>query len=309
MRIVRDLTALPEEVPPCALTIGNFDGVHLGHQVILNSLLDAARVRGGLSTALMIFEPQPMEFFLREKAPSRLYRLAEKVSALNTLALDNLIVMRFNRRLSQMPAEAFIRDVLIDQLNVRYLLIGDDFRFGKGRLGDYAMLQHAAVEYGFECDNIDSVVQADRRVSSTAVRTHLRAGELDTAAQLLGRPYRMCGRVTHGQQLGRNIGWPTINIPVRRWPPPLHGIYATHVYGIEDCFLNGVSSIGTRPTVYGNSWVLEVFLLDWNGDCYGKRVEVEFIQHLRDEEKFENVEAMMQQIGHDAELARDILTP
>ncbi len=307
MRIVRDLSALSRNVPPCALTIGNFDGVHLGHQKILSSLHYAAEARGKLSKSLMIFEPQPLEFFMRERAPSRLYRLAEKVNALNELVLDNLIVMRFNQALSQMPAEHFISDVLVKRLNVQYLLIGDDFRFGKDRQGDYEMLQQAAAEHGFECDNIDSVVESDRRVSSTSVRQHLNAGELQDAGELLGRPYRMCGRVTHGKKLGRDIGWPTINIPVRRWRSPLGGIYAVRVHGIERNVLNGVASIGTRPTVGGDGWILEVHLFDWDGDCYGKRVEVEFVQHLRNEEKFESVEVMTQQIARDAELARKVL--
>jgi len=308
MQLVRGLINLPEEAAPCALSIGNFDGVHRGHLQILSLLADAAEQRG-LSTSLMVFEPQPLEFFLRGKAPSRLYRFTEKLRVLDTLALDRVIALEFNHHLAQMKAEDFIAHILVEQMNVKYLLIGDDFRFGRDRAGDFGLLQSASRQYGFELHSIDSVLESERRVSSTAIRELLRDGEIEAASQLMGRPYMMRGRVVHGKKLGRDIGWPTINIPVRRWHSPMAGVYAVRVAGIDDDrVLDGVASIGTRPTVNGDGWLLEVHLFDWSGECYGQRVDVEFVEHLRDEEKFENIDVMTLQIERDAEQARKVLT-
>ena len=307
MRLVRGLINLPEDAPPCALTIGNFDGVHRGHQEIISLLEHAAR-RRGLITSLMLFEPQPMEFFRRDQAPSRLYRLAEKLRALEAHKLDTVVVLEFNHHLAEMKAEDFIENILVQRVNVKYLLIGDDFRFGHERAGDYAMLEAAADRYGFELHSIDSVVESERRISSTAIRELLQQGEIEAASRMLGRPYVMCGRVIHGKKLGRDIGWPTINIPVRRHHSPVAGIYAVRVRGVEqNSRLNGVASVGTRPTVDGEGWILEVHLFDWSGECYGQRVDVEFVQHLREEKKFDDIDAMTRQIEHDAQQARKVL--
>ena len=307
MQLVRGLTNLPEVADPCALTIGNFDGVHRGHLEILRLLADAAGQRG-LSTSLMIFEPQPMEFFLQDKAPSRLYRFSEKLRVLETLVLDRVIALEFGQHLAQMKAEDFISHILVERMNVKYLLIGDDFRFGHERAGDFEMLKSASRQYGFELHSIDSVLESERRISSTAVRELLHQGEIEAASALLGRPYVMCGRVIHGKKLGRHIGWPTINIPVRRHNSPVAGIYAVRVAGVQDSkVLDGVASIGTRPTVNGEGWLLEVHLFDWSGDCYGCRVDVEFIKHLRNEEKFENIDVMTLQIERDAAQAKKVL--
>jgi len=308
MRLVRGLINLPEEATPCALTIGNFDGVHRGHQQIIWSLAVAAEKRNLLSS-LMLFEPQPMEFFLGEKAPARLYRFADKLRMLTELPLNRVIVLDFNGYLAEMYAEDFIRHILVRRLNMKYLLVGNDFRFGKNRAGDLEILTAAANRYDFELHDIDDVLDAECRVSSTAVRGLLYRGDIEAANRLLGRPYTMYGRVVHGQKLGRDIGWPTINIPVRRRHSPVSGVYAVHVSGVEDnVILDGVASIGTRPTVSGVDWMLEVFLFDWSGDCYGQRVGVEFVRYLRDEEKFENLQAMALQIERDAQFAREVLS-
>ncbi|MCW8963227.1 MAG: bifunctional riboflavin kinase/FAD synthetase [Gammaproteobacteria bacterium] len=308
MRLVRGLTNLPEAAVPCALTIGNFDGVHRGHLEILRLLVDAAGQRG-LSTSLMVFEPQPMEYFLQDKAPSRLYRFSEKLRVLETLKLDSVVAMEFGHHLAQMKAEDFIAHILVKRMNVKYLLIGDDFRFGHDRAGDFEMLKSASRQHGFELHSIDSVLESERRISSTAIRELLHQGEIKAASALLGRPYAMCGRVIHGKKLGRHIGWPTINIPVRRRNSPVAGIYAVHVSGIEDDrVLDGVASVGTRPTVDGEGWLLEVHLFDWSGSCYGRRVDVEFVRHLRNEQKFENIDVMTLQIERDAAQARKVLS-
>ena len=307
MRLVRGLINLPEEAAPCALTIGNFDGVHRGHQEIIRLLAVAAEKRG-LLTSLMVFEPQPMEFFLGEKAPARLYRFTDKLRILQKLPLDRVIRMNFNHHLAEMDAGDFIRHILVGRLNVKYLLVGDDFRFGKNRTGDFDLLQAAASRYDFDLYRIDNVFECERRVSSTAVRELLRHGDIEMANRLLGRPYMMYGRVIHGQKLGRNIGWPTINIPIHRQNSPVSGIYAVRVSGIEDnTVLSGVASIGTRPTVSGVDWMLEVFLFNWSGSCYGRRVDVELVKYLRNEEKFESLEAMTLQIEQDAKAAMEVL--
>lgn len=308
MRLVRGLINLPEEAVPCALTIGNFDGVHRGHQLILKSLAVAAEKRN-LPASLMLFEPQPMEFFHGEKAPARLYRLADKLRVLKELPLNRVIALDFNSYLAEMYAEDFIRHILVRRFNMKYLLVGNDFRFGKNRAGDFEILKAAASRYDFELHGINDVLDSECRVSSTAVRKLLYHGNIEAANRLLGRPYTMCGRIVHGRKLGRDIGWPTINIPVRRRHSPVSGVYAARVSGVEDSvILNGVASIGTRPTVNGADWMLEVFLFDWSGDCYGRRVGVEFVRHLRNEEKFESLQAMTLQIERDVQAAKEVLS-
>ena len=305
MRLIRHPSDCSKAPMPCALTIGNFDGVHLGHQAILMALKKAA-IERQLLASVMLFEPQPMEFFLGEQAPCRLYRLVEKIQILRDLSLPQLLVMRFGLSLAHLSARQFVTDILLRQLNMRYLLIGDDFRFGKDREGNYSLLTELANEYGFVCDRTDSVLQSNKRVSSTLIRHHLVAGELEKAACLLGRYYRMQGRVIHGQKLGRQLGWPTINIAVRRHQSPLHGIYVVRVYGVQKRQLDGVASIGTRPTINGGQWLLEVYLLNWQGECYGRRVEVEFIKRLRSEENFSSMDKMTRQIASDVEEAKAV---
>lgn len=308
MQLIRGLYNLPATPVPCALTIGNFDGVHRGHQAVLGALAKVASERD-LPATLMLFEPQPAEYFAPDKAPARLYRWREKVIVLQQQPIDSVVMPHFNEQFAVLEAEDFVREILIDRLAVRYLLVGDDFRFGRNRQGDYDLLKRMAQQHGFELGHLDSVIQSGQRVSSTLIRQHLSAGEFDQAGALLGRPYRMAGRVAHGEKIGRDIGFPTINLPVNRQRPPITGIFAVRVLGIQDGkVLDGVASLGTRPTVEGKHYVLEVHLFDWSGDCYGRRVEVEFIRHLRDEVKFESMEVMTLQIQRDAEQARKILS-
>lgn len=304
MQLVRGLYNLPPDPAPAAVTIGNFDGVHRGHQKILETLSVEANRRGLVST-VMLFEPQPTEYFSADQAPARLYRIREKLEQFRQQPLDRVLILRFDDALAQLSAERFIQDILINGLNVKYLLVGDDFRFGCKRQGDFSLLSQAADQYDFELENLDSVLHSEQRVSSTQIRDYLAAGNFKKAEQLLGRPYRMQGRVSYGDAIGRDLGYPTINLPVRRLKSPLRGIYAVRVYGIEgSSTLDGVASVGSRPTVDGKSCLLEVHLFDWSGKCYGQQLEVEFVKYLRNEEKFDDLDTLKQQIEKDAAWAR-----
>lgn len=307
MQLVRGLYNLPPDPAPAAITIGNFDGVHRGHQRIMKNLAAKAE-QGQMVSTVILFEPQPIEFFSADQAPTRLYRLREKLEQIRQLPIDKVLVLRFDKVLAQLSAGQFIEDLLVKGLNAKYLLIGDDFRFGHGRQGDFELLSQASHQYDFELENLDTVFHGEHRVSSTQIRNYLADGEFIKAEQLLGRPYRMQGRVRYGNAIGRDLGYPTINLAVHRLKSPLRGIYAVHVHGLENTsYLNGVASIGYRPTVGGVDCLLEVHLFDWTGECYGQRVEVEFIKYLRDEEKFDDLDAMKQQMDKDAELARIVL--
>jgi len=307
MQLVRGLYNLPPDPAPSAVTIGNFDGVHSGHRAIINQLSQKAAERG-LQSVVVLFEPQPAEYFSGLDSPARLTRWRDKLTRIKEQEIDRILLLKFDQSLAHLSAEDFICDILIDKLNTKYLLVGDDFRFGRHRLGDFELLSEAAVRYGFELESLDSILHLDHRVSSTRIREFLADGDFEKAALLLGRPFRMSGRVVHGDKIGRDIGYPTINIPVRRVNPPLSGIYAVQVYGIEDdTALDGVASIGCRPTVNGEKCLLEVHLFDWAGDCYGRRVEVEFVKYLRPEEKFDSLASMTQQIERDEAWAREVL--
>jgi len=291
----------------CVATIGNFDGVHLGHQAVLKQTCDKAREMG-LPATVITFEPQPQEFFRPEQAPPRLTRLREKLLALKPHAIDRMLCLSFNPSLANLSADQFIQKILIDGLGVRYLVVGDDFRFGKGRQGDFAMLIKAGQQHGFEVANTHSFTLSDERVSSTLIREALAQGDLIRVEQLLGRPYSMCGRVAHGDKRGRTIGFPTANIYLHRKNTPILGVYAVKMNDMEDYPVNGVANIGTRPTVCGTRTLLEVHLFDFNKDIYGEHIEVVFVEKIRDEKRFESFDALKQQIHVDAERARVILT-
>ncbi|MEW8460809.1 MAG: bifunctional riboflavin kinase/FAD synthetase, partial [Candidatus Thiodiazotropha endolucinida] len=291
----------------CVATIGNFDGLHLGHQSVFRHLMEMG-TELDQPTTVVTFEPQPREFFQAASAPARLTRMREKLQAIQETGVQRVVVLEFNKRLAGMPAEAFVRELLVEGLGTRFLSVGDDFRFGRGREGDFDLLRNMGKEHGFEVENMNTYkVDADR-VSSTRIRELLTLGDLNGAAQCLGRPYRLCGRVAHGNKRGRTIGFPTMNINMHRLVSPLHGVYAVKVEGIGDKYLPGVANIGNRPMVEGdNRYLLEVHLFDFNQDVYGEHVSVEFVQKLRDEQRFESFELLRQQIWRDAERAREIL--
>ena len=303
MRLIRGLHNLHASHQGSAVTIGNFDGLHRGHRAVLERLHSRA-VERGLLTTVMTFEPTPQEYFAPQSAPARLQRLRDKLVTLDALGVDQVICLRFDRKLAALSARAFVERILVTGLDVRYLVIGDDFRFGAGRDGDFAYLCAAGREHGFEVVNTDTFCEGSERVSSSRVREALAAGDLDSARQLLGRPYRICGRVAAGQRRGRTIGFPTANIHLHRPVSPLRGVFAVRVYGLGDAALNGVANVGTRPTVDGSRWVLEVHLFDFDADVYGKYLDVEFCTRLRDERKFASFEILKQQIQRDAEQAR-----
>jgi riboflavin kinase/FMN adenylyltransferase len=303
MQLIRGLHNLCPQHRGCVATIGNFDGVHLGHQAVIGQLGEEAG-RLHLPSALITFEPQPMEYFRPQQAPARLSRLREKVEALRRFHIDRLLLLPFNRKLSQMRAEEFIQRVLVDGLGVKYLVVGDDFRFGKDRTGDFAMLQAAGREHGFAVVNMHTFEINGERVSSTRVRAALNNSDLATAEQLLGRSYRMSGRVAHGAKLGRQLGFPTANIHVHRKATPLQGIFVVEVFGIDGEPLPGVASLGTRPTVDGKTTILEVYLFDFDRDIYGKYLQVSFLHKLRDEVRYTTLDALKVQIGKDVENAQ-----
>ncbi|HUX31633.1 MAG TPA: bifunctional riboflavin kinase/FAD synthetase [Thiobacillus sp.] len=305
MRITHGLTPLGT---PHAVTIGNFDGLHLGHQAMLARLQDVARARG-LPSCVLSFEPHPREFFTPEQAPARLSSLREKAECLQRMGIDRLHVFRFDRAFSALSAEAFIEQVLGTTLQTRYVLVGDDFRYGARRTGDFALLKQAGQSLGFDAEFLPTVEVAGERASSTAVRQALAAGELEHAERLLGRPYSISGRVMHGDKLGRDIGFPTANIQLKHNRPPLLGIFAVEVYGLNGEPLPGAASLGKRPTVKNPDAVpvLEVHLFDFNAEIYGRRVRVDFLHKLRDEEKYPDLDSLVAQIRRDVDNAKHFL--
>jgi riboflavin kinase/FMN adenylyltransferase len=308
LRIFRGLPELRLRAP-CALTIGNFDGVHRGHQAILARVKTAAQERGLVPT-VMTFEPHPREFFAKlhgrpERAPTRIAGLRDQISALGLAGMQRVVVQRFNARLAAMPAQDFIDNLLIGGLHVKWLLIGDDFRFGARRTGDIELLRANAERYGFELESIGSVTEAGQRISSSAIRTALAVGDLERATNLLGHPYSVSGHVIHGQKLGRTLGFPTLNLRISHNCPALSGIFVVRVHGLGPDPLPAVASLGVRPTVDDSGRVLlEVHVFDFTGDAYGKLVQVEFLQKLRDEEKFVDLPTLTTAIENDARLAR-----
>ena len=307
MQFIRGIHNLPKGYQGCVATIGNFDGIHLGHQAVIGQLAEEAADLC-LPSLLISFEPQPMEYFQPARAPARLTRLREKLQALRRFSVDQVLCLSFNRALAEMPADAFIKDILIDALKIKYLVVGDDFRFGKDRAGDFAMLQQAGEQFGFQVVNMHTFSIDGERVSSTRIRKALEAGELDEAERLLGREYRMSGRVAHGEKLGRELGFPTANIELHRRATPLQGIFVVEVFGLEGEPLPGVASLGTRPAVGGTKAILEVFLFDFDRDIYGKHLQVSFLQKLRDEENFDSLEALTEQIQKDVDDAKAYFT-
>lgn len=303
MELIRGLHNLRPRHRGCAATIGNFDGVHLGHQAVLGQLAERA-AELGLPMVLVTFEPQPQEFFSPATAPPRLTRLREKLEALRRYAVERVLVLRFDARLAALTADEFIQRVLVDGLDLRYLVVGDDFRFGQGRAGDFRLLRDTGAREGFQVVNMHTFAIGGARVSSTRVRTALARGDLEAAEGLLGRPYRISGRVAAGEQRGRTIGFPTANIHLHRHQSPLQGVYAVELFGLEQEPLPGVANLGRRPTVGGTRLQLEVHLFDFDREIYGRNVHVNFLRRIRDERTFESFDALRRQIDADAAQAR-----
>jgi riboflavin kinase/FMN adenylyltransferase len=304
MELIRGLHNLRPYHRGCVATIGNFDGVHLGHQAVIGQLAEQAQ-KLKLPTLVVTFEPQPQEFFSPAAAPARLTRLREKLMAMRRYSVDRVLVIDFDARFAGLEPEDFIGRVLVEGLGLRYLVVGDDFRFGHKRRGDFAMLEQAGRRHGFPVVNMHTFAIEGERVSSTRVRERLAAGDLDAAEKLLGRPYRMCGRVAHGDKLGRTLDVPTANIHLHRQVSPIQGIFVVELFGIEGEPWPGVASVGTRPTVGGTRALLEVHLLDFRRDIYGAHVNVNFLHKLRDEQRFASLDELKRHIQQDIEQARE----
>lgn len=295
---------------PCALTIGNFDGVHRGHRALLARVADAA-VRLGVDSAVMTFEPHPREYFAHlagdeSRAPHRIANLRDKLQALEHCGVDRVIVEHFSARFAAMSAERFIDDVLVGGLHVKWLIVGDDFRFGARRAGDLALLVEAGRRHGFEVVSLPTVMHEDTRISSSEVRNALAAGNFARAQDLLGHPYAISGHVQHGRKLGRTIGFPTLNLRIAHKRPAVSGIFVVQVHGLAERPLPAVASLGVRPTVEDNGRVLlEVHVFDFSGNCYGKLIRVEFLKKLRDEAKYDDLDSLTRAIDADACAARE----
>ncbi|MDP3356474.1 MAG: bifunctional riboflavin kinase/FAD synthetase [Polaromonas sp.] len=308
----------PQLAPQCALTIGNFDGVHRGHQAMLALLKNEAQHRG-VPSCVMTFEPHPRDYFAAsarkpELAPARIATLRDKLTELARCGIDQCVVLPFNARLAVQPAEAFIEDVLVKGLGVRYVLVGDDFRFGAKRTGDYAMLDAAGEGLGFDVARMNSYEVSNTRVSSSAVREALGQGNMSRVASLLGRPYSISGHVVHGRKLGRDLGFRTLNLRFSHWKPAASGIFAVQVFGLGEQPLHGVANLGIRPSldpadVNGGRVLLETHCLSWPADlghegAYGKIIRVELLHKLHDELKYDGLDSLKAGISRDCDDAR-----
>jgi len=293
-----------ESRAPCALTIGNFDGVHRGHQALLMRVKEAANAQQ-LPVCVMTFEPHPREFFQPAGAPPRIALLRDKLEALREYGVDRVVVEHFNRNFANQSPDGFVERTLVNGLHTRWIMVGDDFCYGAKRAGNFASLQAAGIRHGFTVEHLATVTDPDgMRISSSSVRAALAAGDLDTAARALGRSYAISGHVIHGRKLGTQLGFPTLNLPIAHKRPALTGIYIVRVHGVAAKPLPGVASLGLRPTVSDSGRVLlETHLLDWSGNAYGKLVRVEFLKKLRDEAKFSSLAALEHAIAQDVELA------
>jgi riboflavin kinase/FMN adenylyltransferase len=307
MQIFRQLP--PEsQRQPCALTIGNFDGVHRGHQAVLEQLQRRART-AGLPTCVLSFEPHPRAWFaaqgLAPEAPARIQTNRDKLAALADQGIDRVCLARFDQGMAALSARAFFDDVIAGGLMARELLVGDDFRFGRGRTGDFEALNAWGNERGMRVSRLETVSHGGKRISSSLVRTALATGDFDQATRLLGRPYQISGHVLHGRKLGRTIGFPTLNLRVPFERPALSGIFVVQVRGLDERPLPGVASLGTRPAVESDGrLLLEVHVFDFSAQVYGRTVCVEFLQRLRDEAHYPTLELLTAQIQRDADQAR-----
>jgi riboflavin kinase/FMN adenylyltransferase len=307
MELIRNQSQLRPHHHNCVATIGNFDGVHLGHQAILRQLILQAQQRQ-VPAVVIIFEPQPQEFFTTQPIHARLTRFREKLIALRRYQVKRVLCLHFNTQLAALSAHEFIEKILVQGLQIQHLVVGDDFRFGQDRQGNFELLQQTGQQYGFTVENQHTFIIDGERVSSTRVRQALEQGDISAAQQLLGRPYTLCGRIRYGQQRGRSIGFPTANIFLHRHIAPLTGVFAVTLHGIYSQPLPGVANLGTRPTVNGSQLLLEVHLFDFQRTIYGQYVEVEFIRKLRDEQRFNSFAALQQQIMQDVQVARAVFS-
>ena len=308
MKVIRGIPPVANWTP-CALTIGNFDGVHRGHQALLKKLVATAKAQN-LQSCVMTFEPHPIEYFAPEKAPYRILSLRDKLEALAKVGIDQVLVVHFNQHFANLSPEEFVKTILVQGLQVKSILIGDDFHYGAKRAGNFSTLQEAGKVEGFSVERMDTLMESNERISSSAIRTALEQGHLEKARQLLGRPYMLSGHVLHGQKLGRSLGFPTLNISLanklHRRKPAAQGIFIAQVHGLSDNPLPAVASLGQRPTVDDSGrYLLEVHIFNFNQSVYGKLVQIELIEKIRDEEKYNDLEALQNAIWQDALAAKN----
>jgi len=306
MQLVRNLDFNLPGHHRSVVTIGNFDGLHIGHQALIRKTVSAAGEN--LKSVLVTFEPVPAAYFMPENPPARLVSIRQKIRRTAAMGIDLMWMMRFNAQLAGMDAEEFVRHVLVGGLNAQKVIIGGDFRFGKGRAGDVQSLSDFGALHGFEVETMAAVTKAGIRVSSSKIRAALEAADLRTAATLLGRPYCLEGRVERGRGLGRGLGYPTANISLANMPCPVQGIFAVRcAIGTDEKMLPAVASIGYRPTLGDDKLLLEVHLFDFDADLYGQKLRVELVRKFRDEEFFENLDLLVIQMQKDEVMARSIL--
>lgn len=305
MQLVRGIHNIKVEDHGCVLTIGNFDGVHLGHQQVITALVNKAKALNCVP-AVLVFEPQPQEFFTPKTAPARLCRLRDKYIFLEKLGVQRLICVNFNTKFSAQSAQYFIENLLVNKLGIKHLIVGDDFHFGKNRIGNFSMLCEAGEKYGFNVSDTASYKMADCRISSTIIRKALEQDDLNTAKEMLGREYSIIGRVFHGDKRGRQLGFPTANVLLKRRVSPLNGVFAVLVNTTYGQF-KGVANIGSRPTVAGIRQQLEVHIFDFDENLYGQSIEVVIKKKLRSVIKFNSLEALTEQIHQDSKQARAAL--
>lgn len=307
MTVLRHLPAQAVVPSGCVATIGNFDGLHQGHQQVIEQVQTRAAALQ-LPAVLISFEPLPAEFF-QEAPPKRVLPLRDKLRRLHELALDYFVCLRFDADLAQMEPEHFVQNILLQGLNVQHLVVGDDFRFGHGRRGNYQLLRQIGQQYGMSVENTATFAVAEQRISSTWIRELLAQGDLHKASELLGTPYQLSGRVRHGDKRGRTMGFPTLNLLVPDNIALCKGVYAVKVQGLGTQAINGVANLGARPTVHGLESRLEIHLFDFAEQVYGQHICVEPLTFLRDERRFESLQDLQTQIKQDAEQARDLLQP
>jgi len=308
MKLIRGIYQIQQH-SPCVATIGNFDGLHLGHRKILDQVKDEAG-RLKCPTTVISFEPLPTEFFSKKFAkelPGRIYPYGDKARILEELGIDEFVCLDFSTELSEMEPEDFIKEILLERLNIKHLVIGDDFRFGKQRRGDYAMLCEIGKQFGMEVSNTATVEQTGKRVSSTRIREYLGKGDLSEANLLLVDAYQLSGEIMHGDKRGRTIGFPTLNISLPEDIVAARGAYAVKVHGLADGALKGVANIGNRPTVSGAETRLETHVFDFDEQVYGKQACIELVSFLRAEKKFDSFDDLMAQITRDSQRAREVL--
>lgn len=298
MELIRGRINLKPRHRGCAASIGNYDGMHLGHRYVLKQLVSHARARS-LPATVVVFEPMPQEYFAAGKPPARLMNFSDKLPVLAECGVDRVVCLHFNRVLARIPAKAFIERVLDVELGVRHLVVGDDFRFGHDRRGDIAMLRTAGPIHGFDVAAAATLTVAGGRVSSSRIRECLATGELETAAGLLGAPFTVCGRVIHNRRLGHELGYPTANIPLKRRVSPVCGIFVAAVHGIGGSTRYGAAYVASQPASHGVSGMLEVHIFDFKGELYGQRLRVELLYQLRTDAEFENLESLRTQMTQD----------